>query len=250
MNILDLKTRSAVVTGAAGAIGKAIAKRLLDSGAAVCLWDINEEAVKQSCAELTESGPVEWAVVDICDPLAVSVGLARVIENVGRIDILVNNAGVSGAQVPLEEYDLSEWRRVIESNLTGAFVCSQAVIGAMRAGGYGRIVNVASVAGKEGSPRLSAYSAAKAGMIAMTKSLGKELAMSPVLVNCVTPGPTRSRMTAETPKEQLALMLSKAPMQRMMEPHEVAAMVAWLCTEECSYTTGAVHDLSGGRSSY
>lgn len=250
MNAIDLKNRSAIVTGGAGEIGKAIAKRLLESGASVWLWDVNKDGAKQSCIELSELGVVESDVVDICDPQAVSTALARVIDKTGRIDILVNNAGVSGTQVLLEEYELSEWRRVIESNLTGAFVCSKAVIEPMRRGGYGRIVNVASIAGKEGSPKLSAYSAAKAGMIAMTKCLGKELALSPILVNCVTPGPTRSKMTADTPPDQLALFLSKVPMQRMMEPREVAAMVAWLCSEDCSFTTGAIHDLSGGRSTY
>lgn len=251
MNRIDLDGRVAVVTGGAGEIGKAIAARLLNSGASVWLWDRLESALQASVSALSSEGTVHSQCVDICDPASVKQAVTQIRKAAGgRIDILVNNAGVSGPFVPLAQLSLDEWRYVVDVNLTGAFVCSQAVLGAMLDGGYGRIVNVASVAAKEGTPLLSAYSAAKAGMVAMTKSLGKELATTPVLVNCVTPGPTRSRMTANSPPEQVAAMISKSPMQRMMEPAEVAAMVAWLCSGDCSYTTGAVHDLSGGRSTY
>lgn len=250
MNKIDLEGRVAVVTGGSGEIGKSIAKRLLQSGASVWLWDLSEEGLKKACSELSPDGQAQWQRVDICDPANVEAALVRATQGGGRVDILVNNAGISGAFLPLEEYPLDEWQRVLNVNLTGAFICSKAVVPVMREGGYGRIVNVASVAAKEGTPRLSAYSAAKAGLVAMTKALGKELADTKILVNCIAPGPTRTRMTAESPPEQVALMVSKSPMKRMMEPHEVAAMVAWLCSEDCSYTTGSVHDLSGGRSTY
>lgn len=250
MNRIDLEGRVAVVTGGAGEIGKAIAKRLLQSGARVWLWDLMPEGLNSATEELVAHGSVQSHCVDICSAESVNEAVAEIVRTTARLDILVNNAGISGPFLTLEEFPLEQWRRVVDVNLTGAFICSKSAIAPMRASGYGRIVNVASVAAKEGTPCLSAYSAAKAGMVAMTKALGKELAETPILVNCVTPGPTRTRMTAETPPDQLALMISKSPMKRMMEADEVAAMVAWLCSPDCSYTTGAVHDLSGGRSTY
>jgi NAD(P)-dependent dehydrogenase (short-subunit alcohol dehydrogenase family) len=251
MNAIDLRDRVAIVTGAVGEIGFAIAKRLVESGARVWLWDMSEEGLRTANSALQAHGAVDGVcAVDICDEAQVAAGVELALRKSGRIDILVNNAGISGPHAPLSEYTLAEWRKVVDVNLNGAFICTKAVLAPMTAGNYGRIVNIASIAGKEGSPFLSAYSAAKAGMIAMTKTLGRELGNSAILVNCVTPGPTRSRMTADTPPEQLKLMLSKVPMGRLMEPSEVSAMVAWLCSEDCSFSTGAVHDLSGGRSAY
>jgi NAD(P)-dependent dehydrogenase (short-subunit alcohol dehydrogenase family) len=249
-NQIELRGRRAIVTGGSRGMGRAIAQRLLESGATVTLWALEDEALLVTREALGSLGPLHCRAVDVSDNAAVVAATAEAAQAMGGIDILVNSAGISGPHVPVWEYPVEDWRRVMEVNLNGAFYCCRAVVPHMKTAGYGRIVNVASVAGKEGSPLLSAYSAAKAGMIALTKTMAKELAMSGVLVNAIAPGPTRTDMFDNTPPEQMQAMLSRCPMQRLMEPEEVAASVAWLVSDDCSFTTGAVHDLSGGRSTY
>jgi 2-dehydro-3-deoxy-L-rhamnonate dehydrogenase (NAD+) len=250
MNSIDLKGRRAIVTGASRGMGRAIAKRLLDSGATVTLWALDDDALHMTRRSLSALGSVHAQAVDVSDQAAVSGATDAAVKTMGGVDILVNSAGISGPHVPVSDYPVEAWSQVLAVNLNGAFYCCRAVLPHMKAAGYGRIVNVASVAGKEGSPLLGAYSASKAGMIAMTKSMGKELALTGVLVNAIAPGPTRTDMFENTPPEQMKAMLSRCPMQRLLEPEEVAASVAWLVSAECSFTTGSVHDLSGGRSTY
>jgi NAD(P)-dependent dehydrogenase (short-subunit alcohol dehydrogenase family) len=248
MNRLDLDGKRVIVTGAAGGLGFAVAKRLAASGARVALWDRDATALAQAAGEI--GGSPATFTIDIADPEAVSAGVAQTIASLGGVDALVNNAGISGPNTVTWEYPVEDWRRVLDINLTGTFLCSRAVIPHMLANNYGRIVNVASVAGKEGNPSAPAYSASKAGVIALTKSLGKELARSGVLVNCVTPGAVRTAIFDEMSEEHVQFMLSKIPMGRFGQADEIAALVAWLCTEECSFSTGAVFDLSGGRATY
>lgn len=250
MNQIDLAGRHAIVTGASRGMGRAIAQRLLSSGATVTMWSLGDDALREARDALSRLGTVHAHAVDVSDPLSVQTATESALKAMGGIDILVNSAGISGPHVPAWECSLDDWNRVLAVNLTGAFICCAALVPHMKAAGYGRIVNVASVAGKEGSPLLGAYSASKAGMIALTKTLAKELALSGVLVNAIAPGPTRTEMFANTPPEQMKAMLSRCPLQRLMEPEEVGASVAWLVSEECSFTTGSVHDLSGGRSTY
>lgn len=248
MNRLDLNGKRAIVTGAAAGLGLAMAKRLAESGAHVMLWDRDEAALAYAASEI--AGASGTAVVDVADPAAIAAGVEESLKRMGGIDVLVNNAGISGPNTVTWEYPIEDWMRVLDINLTGVFLCSRAVIPHMLANDYGRIVNVASVAGKEGNPNAPAYSASKAGVIALTKSLGKELAHSGVLVNCVTPGAVRTAIFDQMSEEHIQFMLSKIPMGRFGTVEEIAALVAWLCTEECSFSTGTVFDLSGGRATY
>ena len=250
MNNIDLKGRRAVVTGGAQGLGRAIAERLQMSGAAVYIWDSDRAAMKEARTDWPGGGPAGCIEVDVSDPRAVEAALRETRSNGDVIDILVNNAGISGPNLPTWEYGLDDWRRVIDIDLTGPFLVSRAVVPVMRETGYGRIVNIASVAGKEGNPNAPAYSAAKAGLIALTKSLGKELAGSGVLVNCVTPAAVETRIFAQMSQSHIDFMLSKIPLARFGLPQEIAAMVVWLCSEDCSFSTGGVFDLSGGRATY
>ena len=248
MNQIDLAGRCAVVTGSAQGIGRAIAARLLASGAQVWLWDIDAALVAETAKDLGDGAhPMR---VDVADPDSVEDAAQAVMQQAGQIDILVNNAGISGANAPLWEYPTDEWRRVIEINLNGVFNCCKAVVPFMRAVGYGRIVNMASVAGKEGNPNASAYSTSKAGVIALTKSLGKELADLDIAVNCITPAAARTSLFDQMTEEHVAYMLSKIPRERFVALDEIAGMVAWLVSAENSFTTAATFDLSGGRATY
>jgi 3-oxoacyl-[acyl-carrier protein] reductase len=239
----------AVVTGAARGIGRAIAKHLLTAGAAVCLWDRAPEALTSTAHDLTALGTVEAVTVDVTDPAAVSAAVQATRERFGG-DILVNNAGIAGPNHPLWEYPLEAWREVVEVNLLGTFYCCRAVVPVMLEGGYGRIINTASIAGKEGNPQASAYSASKAGVIGLTKSLGKELACHGILVNCVTPAAVETDLFQQMTPEHIAYMRSRIPMGRFGQPTEIAALVVWLASEECSFSTGGVFDISGGRATY
>ncbi len=243
MNRIDLEGRVAVVTGGAQGIGHAIAQRMLASGAAVVAWDADANA-------LASSGMRHAQVVELTDEASVAAATAETMSAHGRIDILVNNAGITGGNATTWELDPATWRRVIDVNLVAPYLVCRAVVPHMIAAGYGRIVNIASVAGKEGNPNASHYSASKAGLIALTKSLGKELATKGVLVNAVSPAAAKTAMFATMTQAHIDFMLSRIPMQRFLEVDEAAAMVAWLASAECSFTTGAVFDLSGGRATY
>jgi NAD(P)-dependent dehydrogenase (short-subunit alcohol dehydrogenase family) len=246
MNQLDLKGRSAVVTGAASGLGFAIAERLVASGAVVLIWDIDGEAGTNAAKKLGGRS----VIADVSDPNSVTAAVQASLALTPTIDILVNNAGITGPNVKLWDYPIADWNRVFAVNVHGVFHCCRAVVPQMRQQNYGRIVNIASVAGKDGNPNASAYSASKAAVIAITKSLGKELADTAIRVNCVTPAAVRTPLFAQMTQSHIDYMLSKIPMGRFGEPEEIAALVAWLATEECSFSTGAVFDLSGGRSTY
>lgn len=250
MNAIDLKSRAAIVTGGAQGIGFAVAARLLQSGASVSLWDRDEDVLRQAASELQQAGRVVTAAVDVTSADAVQSAADATARELGSIDILVANAGIAGPNHKLWEYPLDAWKQVIEINLSGVFYCCRAVVPYMLKQNYGRIVNVASIAGKEGNPSASAYGASKAGVIALTKSLGKETADKNISVNCITPAAARTRIFDQMSKEFIEFMLSKIPRGRFLEVHEVASMVAWLVSEENSFTTGAVFDLSGGRATY
>ena len=234
MNQLDFKGRTAIVTGGLQGIGAAIAKRLEGSGATVKVWDL---AAKKD-------------PVDVSDAAAVERATAKALAELGKIDVLVNNAGIAGLNVSTAEYPVDEWERVLRVNLTSQFLCCRAVAPHMVKRKYGRIVNIASIAGKEGNPNAVAYSASKAGVIALTKSLGKELAQTGVLVNCVTPAAAKTAIFDQMTQEHIDYMLSKIPMNRFVTVDEIAALVCWLASEECSFSTGAVFDISGGRATY
>jgi 3-oxoacyl-[acyl-carrier protein] reductase len=248
MNQLDLKGRHAVITGGASGLGYAISERMIASGATVTWWDINTDVMLQAAKRIgTDTGTqVHCEKVDVTQHSSVVAALANTVSARGKVDILVNSAGITGPNVKLADYPPEAWAQVLNVNLNGTFHCCREVAAHMQANKYGRIVNIASVAGKDGNPNASAYSASKAAVMALTKSLGKELANSGVLVNCVTPAAMFDQMTPE----HIAFMLSKIPMGRFGNTDEVAAMVSWLCTEDCSFSTGAVFDLSGGRSTY
>ncbi len=250
MNQIDLNHRTAIVTGGARGIGRAIAERLLASGARVSLWDVDAPALARTSSEIGSSVTVHTATVDLADLASVRVAAESTAAAFGKIDLLVNNAGITGGNARTWEINPDDWRRVLDINLTGVFHCCHAVIPHLLRNGYGRIVNIASIAGKEGNPNAAHYSASKAGVIALTKSLGKELATSNVLVNCITPAVIKTDIFQQMTQAQIDYMLSKIPMGRLGRREEVAAMVAWLCSEECSFTTGAVFDLSGGRATY
>ena len=246
MNQLDLKGRHAVVTGGASGIGFAIAQRLAACGATAMIWDLDEKAGRTAAAALSGRS----VVADVTEWDSVANAVQETLKAVPAIDILINNAGITGPNLTLWDYPLDAWKQVFAVNTHGVFHCCRAVVPLMRERNYGRIVNIASVAGKDGNPNASAYSASKAAVIALTKSLGKELAVTAIRVNCVTPAAVRTPMFAQMTQAHIDYMLSKIPLGRFGEPHEIAALVAWLASEECSFSTGAVFDLSGGRSTY
>ncbi len=250
MNQIDLSGRNAVITGGARGIGFAISQRLLKSGASICLWDVDAEAVAEAKAVLSEHGTVETQTVELTDADAVDAATEATLATLGHIDILCNNAGIAGGNYKTWEYPVEEFRRVIDVDLNAVFLCCRAVVPHMRTHGWGRIINTASIAGKEGNPNASAYSAAKAGVIGLTKSLGKELAQDGILVNCFTPAVIQTDILKQISQQHIDYMLSKIPMGRFGEVDEAAALVAWLASEECSFTTGGVFDLSGGRATY
>ncbi|MBN8896894.1 MAG: SDR family oxidoreductase [Rhodospirillales bacterium] len=235
--------RVAVVTGGVSGIGAGIAQRLAAEGARLSLWDLDQ-------AGLAASGADHTAMLDVTDPEAVQAAAAEAAAALGRIDILVASAGITGPNHPTWEYPVDAWDRVIDINLKGVFYCNRAIVPLMQRTGYGRIVNIASIAGKEGNPNASAYSASKAGVIGLTKSLGKELATSNIRVNCVTPAAVRTPLFAQMTEQQIDWMLSKIPAGRFGEVDEIASLVLWLASEECSFSTGAVFDISGGRATY
>jgi 3-oxoacyl-[acyl-carrier protein] reductase len=246
LNHLDLNGRHAVVTGGASGIGFAIAQRLAGSGATVAIWDLDEAAGRMAAAALSGSS----VAVDVGDAASVARAVQATLQAIPAIDILINNAGITGPNDKLWDYPVEAWKDVFNVNVHGVFHCCRAVVPLMRARNYGRIVNIASVAGKEGNPNASAYSASKAAVIGLTKSLGKELADTGIRVNCVTPAAVRTPLFAQMTQQHVDYMLSKIPLGRFGEPDEIAALVAWLATEECSFSTGAVFDLSGGRATY
>ena len=248
MNQLDLKGKTAVVTGGAAGIGFAIAQRLAQSGARVSLWDRDERALKDSAAAI--GGKTHAARLDVSDEASVQRAFGETVAALGRIDALVCSAGITGPNLTTWDYPVADWKQVLDINLTGVFLCNRVVVPHMKANDYGRIVNIASIAGKEGNPNASAYSASKAGVISLTKSLGKEVAKTGIRVNCVTPAAVKTGMFAQMTQAHIDFMLSKIPMGRFGQVEEIAALVAWLCTEDCSFSTGAVFDLSGGRAVY
>ena len=244
MNRIDLDGQVAVVTGGAQGIGFAVAERLIGSGAAVVLWDMDADRLAEATTALGSKASATR--LDITDYAAV----AAAAKAAGDVDILVNSAGIAGKNAPLDEYDLDEWKRVIDIDLTGTFHVNRALVPGMKARGYGRIVNIASIAGKEGNPNAAAYAAAKGGVIALTKALGKELAGYDIAVNCVTPATAKTRILDELKPEFIDYMLSKIPRGRFLEVAEAASMIAWLVSRENSFTTASVFDLSGGRATY
>lgn len=239
--------RRAIVTGAASGSGKAIAARIVTEGGSVALWDLDRAALEIVAGEI---GATCTSALDVSDHEAVTAATKETVASLGGIDLLVNSAGITGATVPVQDYPVDSWSRVLDINLTGTFLCCRAAIPHMLTGSYGRIVNIASVAGKEGNPNASAYSASKAGVIALTKSLGKELATSGILVNAVTPAVFATPLLKQMPQSQVDYMKSKIPMGRVGEISEVTSMVCWLLSEECSFSTAATFDVSGGRTTY
>ena len=249
-NQIDLRDRVAVVTGGAQGIGRAIAERLLASQAAVTVWDRDLELAGRTCRELSSHGSIMLVECDICDPAAIERARDATLRAFGRLDVLVNNAGIAGPNATVWEYPIEAWAQVLEVNLTGAFLCCRALVPIMIAQGYGRIVNIASIAGKEGNPKACAYSASKAGLIALTKSLGKELAGYDIAVNCITPAAARTAIFEQMTRQHIDFMLSKIPKARFVNVEEIAALAAFCSSAECSFTTGAVFDISGGRATY
>ena len=250
MNQIDLKNKVAVVTGGAQGIGLSIAKLFLDSGASVSLWDQDEELVKETARKLSSIGTVEAVVTDVSNLSSVNNATLQTQKSLGGIDILICNAGISGPNEKLWDYPPEAWKKIMDINLTGVFNCLSAVTPLMIEKNYGRIVNVSSVAGKEGNPGAGPYSASKAGVIALTKSLGKELAEFDIAVNCITPAAAKTQIFDQMKEEHIQYMLGKIPRGRFLKVEEAASMVAWLCSKENSFTTGGVFDLSGGRSTY
>jgi 3-oxoacyl-[acyl-carrier protein] reductase len=248
MNQIDLQGRVAIVTGGAQGIGYAVAERFIASGAKVVLWDI--DATLLAKAQSTLGHGASTARVELTDERAVAAATQAVLASHGRIDILVNNAGITGGNAPTWELAPEMWRRTIDVNLVAPYLTCHAIVPAMMKQGYGRIVNVASVAGKEGNPNASHYSASKAGLIALTKSLAKELATKGILVNAVSPAAAKTAIFDQMTQQHIDYMLAKIPMGRFVEPREIAAAIAWLASEDCSFTTGSVLDLSGGRATY
>jgi 2-dehydro-3-deoxy-L-rhamnonate dehydrogenase (NAD+) len=250
MNQIDLKGRNAVVTGGAQGIGRAVTERFLRSGAAVAIWDRDTALAGRVAGELGALGKVIAVNADVTSWTSIEAAAKETATKLGGIDILVNNAGIAGPNAPVDAYPLEDWQQVIDIDLTGVFHCCRAVVPLMKAKSFGRIVNVASIAGKEGNPNASAYSAAKAGVIALTKSLGKELAGMDIAVNCITPAAAKTAIFDQMTQTHIDYMLSKIPRARFVAVDEIAAMVAWLVSPENSFTTGAVFDLSGGRATY
>lgn len=248
MNQLDFHERTAVITGGAAGIGLAIAQRLIASGGRVSLWDHDANALAK--AKTTLDSRSDTQLVDVADPASVSAAIQATAKTLGRIDALVCSAGIAGPNATTWEYPVDAWRQVMAVNVDGVFLCNRAVAPLMMQRDYGRIVNIASIAGKEGNPNASAYSASKAAVIGLTKSLGKELAKTGIRVNCVTPAAVRTAIFDQITQAHIDFMLSKIPLGRFGRVDEIAALVAWLCTEDCSFSTGAVFDLSGGRATY
>ncbi|MES3004039.1 MAG: SDR family NAD(P)-dependent oxidoreductase [Pseudomonadota bacterium] len=248
MNQLDFKGRHAVITGGATGLGYAIAQRLIASGGSVTLWDRDEAGAKKAALALGSKAQV--VPVDVASFESVQAAVKATRMNTSKVDVLVNCAGITGPNTKVWDYPVDDWRQVMDVNLNGLFYCCREIVPLMREAGYGRIVNIASVAGKEGNPNASAYSASKAAVIALTKSLGKELADTGIRVNCVTPAAVKTAIFDQMSEEHIQFMLSKIPMARFGTPDEIAALVGWLCTEDCSFSTGAVFDLSGGRATY
>ena len=250
MNQLDLRDRVAIITGAARGIGYAVAERVLRSGGSVSLWDRDAQRLNEVSATLALIGEVSTMTLELTVDDAVQAAVQETLSRFGRIDVLINNAGVTGGNGPTWALDPEIFRQVVEVNLIAPFLLCRAVVPVMMARGYGRIVNVASIAGKEGNPNASHYSASKAGLIGLTKSLAKELAMKNILVNCVTPAAAKTEIFDQMKQEHIDYMLSKIPMNRFAKPEEIAALVCWLASEDCSFSTGAIFDASGGRATY
>jgi 3-oxoacyl-[acyl-carrier protein] reductase len=250
MNAIDLNGQTAVVTGGANGIGYAVAERLCRSGARVAIWDLAAEPGEKAAKALAEAGSAAFFAVDVTNPDHIGDTLARTEKAIAPVDIAVNSAGIAGLNATVEDYPVDEWRRVIDINLNGTFYVNRALVPGMRARNYGRICNIASIAGKEGNPNASAYSASKGGVIALTKSLGKELAGYDIAVNCVTPAAARTAIFDQMTQEHIDFMLSKIPRNRFVGVDEIAAMIAWTVSRENSFTTGAVFDISGGRATY
>ena len=249
MNNFDLKDRVAIITGGAQGFGLAISKRIIQSGGKVVIWDIDENAIKSALDEVN-SEKLSFKKVDVTNFVEIEKALLETEKELGKIDIFVNNAGITGMNAKVWDYPLDEWKKVIELDLNSTFYCCKAVVPHMIKNNYGRIVNIASIAGKEGNPNASAYSTAKAGVIGFTKSLGKELADKNIAVNCVTPAAAKTRIFDQMTKEHIDYMLSKIPRNRFAKVDELASLVCWLSCEENSFTTSAVFDLSGGRATY
>ncbi len=245
----DLNNRVAVVTGGAQGFGLAITERFIKAGAKVVIWDIDENAAKQAIDKV-KSENLSHQVVDVTNFEIVNKNLEEVEKNYGKIDIFVNNAGIAGMNTTVAEYPLDEWKKVMNLNLNSVFYCCKAVVPFMLKNDYGRIVNIASIAGKEGNPNASAYSTSKAGVIGLTKSLGKELAQKNIAVNCVTPAAAKTRIFDQMTEEHINYMLSKIPRNKFAKVEELASLVTWLASEENSFSTAAVFDLSGGRATY
>jgi len=250
MNHYDFQGRSAIITGGAQGFGYAVAERLLQGRAKVVLWDMDEKALAEARAKLEPLGHVETIRVDISSQADVQQAIEATEKLTQSIDILVHSAGIAGQNNPVADYSPEEWRRVIDIDLNGAFYVNQVVVQRMIAQNYGRIVNIASIAGKEGNPNASHYSASKAGLIALTKSLGKELAAHDILVNAVTPAAAKTAIFDQMTQQHIDFMLSKIPKARFVQVEELAAMVSWLASEDCAFSTGAVFDISGGRATY
>ena len=249
MNNLDLKDRVAIITGGAQGFGLAISKRIIQSGGKVVIWDIDENAIKSALDEVNSEN-LSFKKVDVTNFVEIENALLETEKELGKIDIFVNNAGITGMNAKVWDYPLDEWKKVIELDLNSTFYCCKAVVPHMIRNNYGRIVNIASIAGKEGNPNASAYSTAKAGVIGFTKSLGKELADKNIAVNCVTPAAAKTRIFDQMTQEHIDYMLSKIPRNRFAKVDELASLVCWLSCEENSFTTSAVFDLSGGRATY
>jgi 3-oxoacyl-[acyl-carrier protein] reductase len=245
----DLNNRVAVVTGGAQGFGLAVSERFIEAGAKVIIWDIDEEAIKKAIDKVSSEN-LTYQIVDVSDFENINNSLMEIENKHGKIDIFINNAGIAGMNTTVAEYPLDEWKKVINLNLNSVFYCCKAVVPFMEKNNYGRIVNIASIAGKEGNPNASAYSTSKAGVIGLTKSLGKELAQKNIAVNCVTPAAAKTRIFDQMTEEHINYMLSKIPRNKFAKVEELASLVTWLSSEENSFSTAAVFDLSGGRATY